>query len=105
MRSTMIRLIEAGDPLTFEDRGETFNAWRTSPIRRDPLLALDVISRSEERTRLVVPPELVLFQRQATSPIGPYSLICEPCGHSWAHHDDDGCLWMVCRCWLPGERR
>jgi hypothetical protein len=111
MRNTMIRLIEIGDPLTFQGSGQTVNAWRSAPVRRDPLLALDVISISEERTHLVVLPELVLFKREPTSPIGPPPsrrggpFDCKPCGHGWDEHDDDGCLWMVCKCWLPGERK
>ncbi len=30
---------------------------------------------------------------------------CKPCGHSWTEHDDLGCLWRLCRCGLPGERK
>ncbi len=30
---------------------------------------------------------------------------CRPCGHPWYEHDDDGCLWNLCACGLPGERK
>lgn len=105
MQDTMIRLLEVDDPLTFKMDGALFDGWFRGPKWRDPRHTIDVILRSEKRTHLVTLPENVQFQRRATSPIGPYALICEPCGHSWAHHDDSGCLWMVCKCWLPGERK
>jgi hypothetical protein len=102
MRKTMIQMLEVGDPVTFDDHGEPANGWlRFLPF--EGWTALDVTMR--DNTVRLVPFELVQFQREATSPVGPYALICEPCGHSWAHHDDSGCLWMVCKCWLPGERK
>lgn len=48
---------------------------------------------------------LINEKRFAESPTGPFELRCEPCGHSQAEHDDDGCLWLLCRCYLPGERK
>ena len=43
-------------------------------------------------------------KRQPNSPVGPLELTCE-CGHTWADHDDHGCLWRQCQCFLPGERK
>jgi hypothetical protein len=104
MQDTMIRLLEVNDPLTIRMGDELFDAWFRGPKWRDPRHIIDVTSRSEERTHLVTLPENVQFQRRATSPVGP-PFMCDPCGHTWENHDDSGCLWMVCKCWLPGERK
>lgn len=44
-------------------------------------------------------------KRFPESIMGPRELTCDPCGHTWAEHDDDGCLWHLCLCILPGERK
>lgn len=47
----------------------------------------------------------ITAKREADSPVGPEELECHPCGHGWNDHDDDGCLWNLCSCGLPGERK
>lgn len=44
-------------------------------------------------------------QREPSSPVGPILIDCKPCGHPWMEHDDHGCLWNLCQCSLPGERK
>ncbi len=102
MRKTMIQMMKVGDPVTFEQHGLPVTGWLKfipAPNRTTLDLALD------DSTVLLVSKELVKFRREATSPVGPQELMCEPCGHTWDEHDDTGCLWMVCACWLPGERK
>ncbi len=36
---------------------------------------------------------------------GYLDVLCKPCGHSWVEHDDHGCLWNLCQCPEPGERK
>jgi hypothetical protein len=43
--------------------------------------------------------------REPRGPVGPFSSLCDPCGHTWYVHDDYGCLWNLCACGLPGERK
>ncbi len=105
MRKKMIEMLEVGDPLSFDDwvSGEvkTSTGWLKVPPGHGRN-TLDVAMRDD--TKRLVPFELVHFKRQATSPVGPH-FVCEPCGHYWDEHDDTGCQWMVCACWLPGERK
>ena len=46
----------------------------------------------------------VQAMREANSPVGP-RFPCKPCGHTWEDHDDQGCLWNLCQCPEPGERK
>jgi len=57
--------------------------------------------RAEEYIQAGIYPEA---QREARSPVGP-AYLCDPCDHLWSEHDDEGCLWVLCRCGLPGERK
>ncbi len=108
MRKIMIQMMKVGDPMTFEQHGLPVTGWLKfipGPNRETLDVALD------DNTVLLVSKELVRFRREATSPVGPQPSIrggpfdCQPCGHGWDEHDDTGCLWMVCACWLPGERK
>jgi hypothetical protein len=102
MRKVMIQMMKVGDPVTVDDSG-IINGWLNAPLGRHSTTVS--FTRRADHTKLLVPIELVQFRRVATSPVGPDFLVCEPCGHTWEEHDDDGCLWMVCACWLPGERK
>lgn len=44
-------------------------------------------------------------QRASDGTEGYLDVPCKPCGHSWVEHDDQGCLWNLCQCELPGERK
>ena len=44
-------------------------------------------------------------QRASDGTEGDLDVPCKPCGHSWVEHDDHGCLWNLCQCSLPGERK
>ncbi len=51
----------------------------------------------------------VQAQREPSGPVGPiwgdHLPMCNPCGHTWSEHDDQGCLWNLCQCPEPGERQ
>ncbi len=53
--------------------------------------------------------QMIEPRREPSSPVGPIwsdrKPLCKPCGHIWSEHDDQGCLWNLCDCPEPGERK
>lgn len=99
------------------DRGESAWLWipEGGPPQPDPELFTPEYDKAVVDALCHALELATRYRRLPTSPTGDHGLFCkEPvifwglqktCRHSWADHDDDGCLWYDCTCTQPGERK